>query len=797
MFKINIKTAWRSLLKNKFYSAINIFGLAVGLATGILLLLWVQNELSFDRFNKKYPDIYQLSAHFVDNGTDKTWGGVPGPLSVYAKSIPQVLAAVRIHSEFDQDISNKESNRIFGGNNMAFVDSGFFSLFNYRLLEGSPETAFPNYHSILLTRTTAAKLFGGDAGGYHAAIGKVIEFRKEPFTVTGVLEDFPENSTLQFDAIFPMAYYAKLFTGWGGNGDWKTIDADLGNFAFTTFVQLQPGASPEETGRRFSAAYKKARNGDSQAQFRLQNLASIHLVGADGNTSSLRMVQIFMLVVILLLVIASINYVNLSTARAIIRAKEVSIRKINGAGRRQLFFQFVTETSLLFCFSTLLAALLIYLLMPLYNTISGKNLSVDLFNTGTWKVAAAAIMGTLVAASIYPAIVLSSFKPVKALKGTLSPGVGIAALRKGLVVFQFSISIILLVATMIMSKQLQFIQTRDLGYDKNYVFTVPLPDEVIDRIAAVKTELKKQACIVNVATSDAYNFSDINSETSDIDWSGKVPNSNETVTQVCAEKDLIATLKIKFIEGRDFSGGPSDSDSYIINEAAAKMMQLKRPYTGQKISFHDKKGTIIGVTEDFNYQSLKVQIKPLLFFTFWNSKNILYVRTTAAQSRQAIAAVEGLYRKYGGNTPFSYHFLDVSFDAQYKTDQRAGTLFNAFAAIAIFISCLGLFGLITYTAQVKTKEIGIRKVLGASVTGIVQLLSRDFLLLVLMALVLAVPVAWWSMNQWLQGFAYRITISPWVFAAAGLLAIVIALLTVSIQAFRAARSNPVKSLRSE
>ena len=792
MIKNYFKTAWRSLWKNKFYSLINICGLAVGLATGIMLLLWVQNELSFDRFNKDYKNIYQLSSHFNNNGDDKVWTGVPGPLAVYAKSIPEVKSIVRIGSEFDQNISNKDVTKIFDGNEIAYVDSGFFSMFDYKLLEGNKASAFLNNNSVVITHSTAQKFFG-DAN----AIGKTISFKKEYFTVTGVLQNFPENSSLKYDAIFPMGFYGKQFTGSGGNGDWKTIDEDVGDYAFNTFVQLQPGADVIKTGKLFSTAYKKARNGDSNADFQLQNLATIHLITAEGNNSSLRMVQIFMLVVILLLAIASINYVNLSTARSLIRAKEVSIRKMVGAKKQQLFFQFITETFLLFCFATLLAIVLIFLLTPLYNTISGKNLSFDFSDINVLKVAAIAILGTLIVSSVYPAILLSSFKPIEALKGKITSGIGIASLRKGLVVFQFSISVILLVCTIIMSNQLKFIKNKDVGFDKSYVFSVPLTQEIVDHLGSVKTELKKQTAILNVASSDAYSFSDINGETGDLDWALKTPENNMTITQLAADKDLIPTMKIKFIEGGNFSGTPADSANFILNETAVKKMGLKQPYIGQQISLHDRKGTIIGVTEDFNFQSLKLKIKPLIFFTFWGSGNILYVRTTAANAQQAIASVHDQYKKYSGNTPFSYYFLDKTFDAQYKTDQRQGTLFNVFAGIAIFISCLGLFGLATYTAQVKIKEIGIRKVLGASVNGIIQLISKDFLKLVIIAIIIAIPVAWWAMSKWLEGFAYRINISWWAFALAALLSIFIAFITISFQALKAALANPVDSLRSE
>jgi putative ABC transport system permease protein len=792
MFKNYFKTAWRSLLKNKFYTVINISGLAVGLATGIMLLMWVQNEKSYDKFNKDYQQIYRLSTHFNSNGEKQTWTGVPGPLAVFAKTMPAVQTIVRIQNDFDQVLSNKDRTKIFDGNKVAYTDSKFFDLFTFQLLTGNKAALFPNINSVVLTKSTSQKLFGDEE-----AIGKTIIFFKTNFTVTGVLADFPENSSIKYDAIFPMGYYAQQFTANGGNGDWKTIDEDMGDFSFTTFVKLQPNANPEKIAQQFSADYKKARNGDTQASFGLQKLADIHLVTADGNNAALRMLQIFMLVVILLLAIASINYVNLSTARSLIRAKEVGIRKIIGAKKRQLFFQFTIETILLFCFATVLAIVLITLLMPLYNDISGKTLSFNIKDINVWKVVGLAVVGTLVASSIYPAFLLSSFKPIESLKGKIATGFGIATFRKALVVFQFAISVVLLVSTIIMGNQMSFIKNKDLGYDKNYVFSVPLTQEVVDHVDAVKNELKNDPAILNVSASDAYDLTNMSSSTGDLDWKTKPANSNMMITQLSADKDFIPTMKMSFIEGSNFTGTPADTSYFILNETAVKKMGLKPPYVGQQISLHGKPGTIKGVLHDFNFQSLKEKISPLIFFNFWMTRNILYVRTTAANAQQAIASVEKQYKKYAGDSPFSYTFLDKNFEAQYKTDQRSGVLFKVFSGIAILISCLGLFGLATYTAETKKKEIGIRKVLGSSVSGIVQMISKDFLKLVIISIIIAIPIAWWAMNKWLEGFAYRVNISWWVFAIAGVVALLIALITVSFQSIKAAIANPVESLRSE
>ncbi|GAA4307111.1 ABC transporter permease [Compostibacter hankyongensis] len=792
MIKHHFRTAWKNLKANRFYSLINISGLAIGLAAGIMVLLWVQDELSFDRFHKDYRDIYQLSAHFKANGKEMTVDGIPGPLSVFSRSMPEVESLVRILPDVDQVLSDVAHDKVIDGHQTAFVDSTFFRIFDFRLLYGSKATLFPDNNAVVVTQSTAEKFFGSAA----AAMGKTLVFQKNNFRVTGVLQDFPQNSSLHYDALFPMGYYGRQFTANGGNGEWKTIDQDLGDYNFRDFVKLRPGADPVKTGRAFSEAYKKARNGDSQSNFQLHPLSSIHLTGTDGNDAKLKMVRIFMLVGILLLLIAGINYVNLSTARSLVRAREVSIRKIVGAAKRQLFFQFFIETFLLFCLAALIAIGLMALLMPLYNRISDKTLHFTLADMQMWKVIGWAILGTLLVSSIYPAILLSSFNPIRSLKGKLSPGLGTTLFRKMLVIFQFVISVVLIISTLVISRQMGYIRNKDLGFDKSYVFRVPLTSDVVNHIDVVKQELLRQPDILNVSISNIYDLSDFWSSTSDIEWQGKPDNVNMMISQANIDKDFIPTLKIQYLEGGGLSGTPADSNHYILNETAVKKMGLKPPYTGQPISFHNRKGTIIGVVKDFNFQSLKATIEPMLLFS-WFRGNILYVRTTATGAKQAIATTEKEYKKYAGYMPFSYSFLDKQFEEQYRSDQRTGMLFNLFAAIAIFISCLGLFGLATYTAQVRIKEVGIRKVLGATVGNVTALLSVDFLRLVLIAIVAAIPLAWWGMSSWLNNFAYRTRVSWWIFLVAGLSAILIALATVSFQAIRAALANPVKSLRTE
>lgn len=791
MIKNYLKTAWRNLKASKFYTLINMSGLAIGLATAIMLLLWVRHELSYDRFHQDYRNIYLLSAHFMSGDKETSWSGVPGALSVFAKSIPQVRSLVRISEDEGQVLADGDRRKLIDGNHTAFVDSTFFSIFDFPLLRGHRQQLFPNSHSAVISRSLAVKIFNS-----VDVLGKLILFRKEHFTITGVMEDFPENSSLQLDALFPMSLYAQQFTANGGNGDWKTIDEDLGNYAFKTYVKLQASTDPAAAARDFTAAYKKARNGDSKTKFTLQNLAGIHLTAIDGNDAALKMVHIFLLVAILLLAIAAINYVNLSTARSLIRAREVGIRKIIGATKFQLFFQFVTETLLLFAVATAIAIGLIFLLMPLYNRISGKALHFSLADAQMWKVIGVSILGTLAASSIYPALVLSSFRPAQSIKGRAAGGMSAGLFRKILVVFQFTISVCLIISTLVISRQMAYVRQMDLGYDKNYVFTVPLSHEVVNHIDAVKNELKKETGVVGVSLSNIYDMSNFGNATGDLNWEGKPEGRSQIIGQALVDEDFIPTMGIQLLEGGNFSGSPADSNHYIVNEAAVKAMGLKPPYVGQPITFHERPGVIIGVMKDFNFQPLKEKITPILFFTRWKG-NILFIRTTAKDAQQAIAAAERQYKKYAGDLPFSYSFLDKQFEEKYRADQRAGMLFKLFALIAIFISCLGLLGLATYMAQVRTKEIGVRKVLGASIANVVNLLGKDFILLVALAILLAVPAAWYGMNKWLEDFAYRITIRWWMFALAGLLAIFIAMATISYQAIKAAVANPVNALRNE
>lgn len=799
MFRHYFKTAWRNLKVNKFYSILNISGLAVGLASGIMLLLWVQNEFSFDKFNKQYKNIYQVNSHISLEGKSLPWQGAPAPLSRMAKSIPGIISVLRMVSGkenpslSDRVLSNADLTKIFDNNRIVYVDNDFLNFFGYKLLYGKRNSFLPDARSVVLTQSTARKLFNTDN-----AIGKIVRFDKNNFVVSAVLQDFPDNSSLQYDAIFPIGYYAEQFTANGGNHGWKTIDDDVNDYSFRTFLLVNALDNTSNIETQLTYLFNETRNGQTPTTFRLQNLGDLHLTGIDDNNAALQMVRIMALVAILILIIACINYINLSTARSMIRIKEVSIKKIIGANRRQLFLQFISETLLTFLFAMVIAIGLIILLKPLYDRITGEQLSFSLFNFSSIKIFVAAFSGMLLISSIYPALLLSSFKPLGAIRDKGLMGIKTASLREILVTLQFVVSFILLVSTIAMSKQMVYIRNKDLGYDRNYVFTVTFPYQSAKSSDVIENELLSQKGILNVSFSDTKDITNVMDVSGDILWAGKKGDAPFMVWRVYADKNFIPLMKYHFIAGGNFTGTPSDDNKYILNETAVKAMGLKPPYIGTKIGYDGKvDGEIVGVIKDFNFESLKDPIGPLVIRPRMY-KHILYVRTTAMGAQNAISASEKQFQKYNTDkAPFSYNFIDKSFDAHYKSQQRAGTLFNVFAAIAIFISCLGLFGLATYTAQVKTKEIGIRKVLGASVGGIVRLISKDFLKLVVTAIVIATPVAYWAMNKWLNNFAYKTSIGATTFIAAATLILLIAFGTIGLKAFKAARANPVKSLKTE
>jgi putative ABC transport system permease protein len=788
MFKNYFKTAWRNLVKNRFYSLINIAGLTMGLAVGILILLWVQDELSFDKFHKNADNIYKLENRVGTGSSIQIWQSTVAPIGLMAKSeLPQVKAAVRTTQNGNYSLFTY-GDKTFKENNTLFADATIFSVFDFPLLKGNNAQPFKDDHSIIINETIAKKYFGADD-----PIGKVITAEdKTPFTVTAVMKDLPKNSSFQFEILFPFSLLKT--TAFDGRGAGPGMDNDFHQFNYATYFLLQPGTDLKKLSAQIRNIHLRNKADDTDIDYLLQEINKVHLYHSDGSDAGFSSIRMFIIIALLILVIACINYVNLSTARAMLRAKEISLRKIIGAARIQLFMQFIVETALLFLLATILAIGAIYLLIPLFNQVSGKELVFDLSSYHMWKIIGCTIAGTLIASSIYPALLLSSFEPLKALKGKISARVSDVVFRRVLVVVQFTFSIVLIAGTFVIGNQLDYIRSKELGYDKEHVFAFFMRD-MSSHYDAAKANLLKTPGISEV-TKAGGNIIQMGGQTGNNSWDGKGANETFMVHPMSIDKDFIPFFNIKLVAGNNFTGAVADSTHFIMNETAIKTLGFKDPI-GKRFRLWNTDGTIIGVVKDFHFASMKQKIEPAIFEYKPQKDGAIYIKTTGQGATAAIAAAEVEWKQYNAGYPFGYTFLDDSFNKLYQSEQRTGTLFNVFAMIAIIISCLGLFGLAAFTAQIRTREIGVRKVLGASVSTIISLLARDFIKLVLVAIVIAVPLAWYMMDKWLQDFAYKINIGWSVFLLSGAIAILIAIITISFQSIKAALANPVKSLRTE
>lgn len=786
MIKNYFKTAWRNLWKNKFYSLITITGLTVGLCVGMLILLWVQDELSYDAFHKKADNIYRLENRVGTGNSTQIWKVTAAPIGKMAKDeLPEVKDAVRVcYNYYFNQFHTGE--KVFNEEHKFFTDPSFFNVFDFGLIRGDKENPFKDDYSVVMTASAARRYFGDSD-----PLGKVITAEDSTrFTVTGVIADFPKNSTFDYDMLFPMSLYAKKQLA-----DGKTLDTDFNQYEYETYLLLQPGTSLGALATRLRNIHLRMKSDDTDILYLPFPIKKMHLFNADGTEAGMETVRMFTIIALLILVIACINYVNLSTARSMLRSREVSLRKIVGAGKLQLFFQFILETALLFVLAAALAMMLIPLLMPVFNSISGKQLEFDLRNPHIWKVIGGTIAGTLIVSSIYPALLLSSFEPLKALKGKVALRINDAFFRKALVVTQFTLSVILIAGTLVISRQLQYIRSKELGYDKEHVFSFFMKD-MGPHYEAVKAELLKNPGIRGVTRSSNGMIVNLSNQTGNTDYEGKGAAETFMVYPLAIDKDYIPFFKLKMVAGTNFTGMPIDSSHVILNETAVRNAGIKDPI-GKRFRLWKNEATIVGVVKDFHFASMKKAIEPVVLYYNPNNNWQISIKTTGADAAKAIAAAGAEWKKYNPAFPFSYTFLDESFSRLYQTEERTGTLFNIFAGIAILISCLGLLGLTAYTAQVRTREIGVRKVLGASVPGIVGLLARDFIRLVLIAIVVAIPVAWYAMNKWLQDFAYKTNLDWTVFVLSGLLAILIAVVTISFQSVKAALVNPVKSLKQQ
>ncbi|MEP6613612.1 MAG: ABC transporter permease [Mucilaginibacter sp.] len=788
MFNTYFKLAYRNITKDKAYSIINITGLAIGLASSILILLWVQNELSYDKFHKNAGQIYRIACDFGDSKSAANSAGMPGGLKA---ELPVIKNAVRLGQSTATLLET--GNKKFDEKRVFYADASFMDVFSYPLVKGDRATALKQVDAVLVTQEMATKYFGNED-----PIGKVIrKDNQENVVVTGVLANIPANSDLQFDFILPMASLAKTFD------DLKNNTWD--NFNLFDYVQLDKSFDPSAPNllrleKQIDQIFQKHSPG-TKALFHLQPLTKIHLaperLGDLPGHGNAQYVNIFFIIAILILVVACINFMNLATARSARRAKEIGLRKVAGAVRGQLILQFLSESVFISFLSLLLAIVIVSLFLPVFNELASRKLSIDVSDARLWlSLFGIALLTGLISGS-YPALFLSGFNPVKVLKGNVKSMGGNLLFRNTLVVIQFMVSIILLVGTVVIYNQLKFIKDRNPGFEKANLLYIPMTGDIWNKQQAFKNELKQ-----NPLTSDFTIITDLPTKllgwTVSVNWDGKDPHSQISIPVMAVNEDFTHTFRMKLAAGRSFSRAfKTDSNNYMINEKMAGIMGLNASTAvGKPITLWGNKGTIVGVVKDFNFKPVQQAIEPLVM-PFNKIGGFAVIRTLPGKTNTTIQALAKISRQLNPAYPFKFDFLDQDLANLYKGEQQMGNIFNLFAALGIFISCLGLYGLSAFMAEQRTKEIGVRKVLGASVFNLVYLLSSGLTRLILIAIIIAVPLSWYAVNSWLAGFAYHINVSWLVFFTASLAALSIAWLTVSYESIKAAIVNPIKSLRTE
>lgn len=794
MIKNYIKIAFRNLWRHKSFSLINIIGLAVGMTACLLIFMYVKFELSYDKFNQNFDQVYRLNTDIKTPNEVLHWSSASAPMGPALKAdYPEVKEVARI---FGASYLVESNNQKFQENNISFADPAIFKIFTLPLVKGNPETALKDPFSVVITETTAKKYFGN-----NDPIGKPLLLDgKHPAMITGVMKDIPDNSHINFDMLISESTMEKL----------KMFNPnEWGNFNNYTYLLLPEGYDAAKLQAKLPAFLKRhisedlRRKGHDFTLF-VEPLSAVYMDvvrGAPVN-GSIDNVYIFSVIAIFILIIACINFINLTTARASERAKEVGIRKVIGAAKNQLTTQFLAESIIICTISFLLSGLLSLLLLPLFNQLSGKIISHNILEHGYILIlfVMALVIGFM--AGIYPALVLTAFNITSVLKGRFTTSVKGVFLRKGLVVVQFTVSIVLIVGTIVVYNQLNYMRNQSLGFKKDQMMIVDFSGDsaVESRYKSIKDELKQIHGVITASASSTTPGNGGPMAYSQVEGkSGALQEMNVNLYDV--DYDFIPQYGLQIIAGRTFSTDfPTDSSkSLIINEAALKLLGYSAPnqVIGKRFSQWGRQGTVIGVVKDFHYESLHETIKPLSFRINPKNTGVFTLNISGGNIPNTVASVQDKWKTLVPERPFSYTFLDDNFNKQYATQERFGKLFLYFAVLAIFISCLGLLGLASYSTLQRTREIGIRKVLGATVPGIVNMLSKEFLLLVIIAAVIAFPLSWYGMHTWLQDFAYKISIGWWVFAIAGVLSVIIAITTVSFQAIRAALANPVKSLRSE
>jgi putative ABC transport system permease protein len=824
MFKNYLKTAWRNLKRNKVNSILNISGLAIAMACVIMIVMYVTDELSYDRFFANADHLFQVNMTVADNGgPENTTGGNTAPAvgPALKDMYPEVESYARVYRPGDVIVrydGRAKAENFYSEKNILAVDSGFLQVFNYQLSQGNAAACLQKSNSVVITEATAKKYFGDEN-----PIGKILLFDtdRKPFLVTAVLKNIPSNSSFQFDMLAPISAYPEVKKrswnwGWLQVNTWvklkNTVSVDL-----VSMAKLEARFPEMVKERAFSKgnSYEDFVKKGNRLRYSLMPFTSVHLhsipmqVPARLTTlSDIKYVYIFSIIALFIIILACVNFMNLSTAQSATRAKEVGIRKVMGSIKTQLIRQFLTEAMLYSFVATIIGLLLVLLLLKPFNEVAGKSLAFNSIITGhIWLFVLGLCLFTGLLAGLYPAFYLTSFKPVEVLKGVklFRNNVADLLIRNGLVVFQFTISVVLIICTIVVFEQLKYEQGKDLGLNKENVVVIANTKRLGNTEESFREELKRQPGVIEASISSSIpskgNFGD-----------GYLPEATETdkpllseigLSSFMVDNDFIPTLKMQILQGRNFSKEFNDSASIIINETAADKIGWKEP-VGKYISYpgNSQRFKVIAVVKDFNVASLHELVEPFALFnassrTYNLHTSFISVRLRPGKMNEQIGGMEAKWKSFAPATPFDFSFLDGEFDALYRSEQRMGTVFGIFTFLSIFVACLGLFGLSIFTAERRKKEIGVRKVLGASVQTVVGLLSGEFLKLVTIASLIAFPVARLAMNKWLEDFAYRISMGWQIFFIAGASAMAIALITVSFHAIKAAIANPVKALRSE
>ncbi len=788
MFKNYFKTAFRTFVKQRGYTFINISGLTIGLVTSLLILLWINDEVSIDKFHTNDTKLYQVLRNmYLTDGQVFTTTAVPKPLhEVLKNEYPEVEHAVLLSWENELLFQREgETHREKG----RFASPEFFEIFTYPLLAGDKKSILKDIHSVVISENIASKFFGQDWAKQNAAVGQTLRIdNRQDFKVTGVFESITEMSSYQFDFVIPVEEYNK-------RNSWVE---DWGNNGLRMVMTLNNVVDIDALNEKIEQEINKhTEQGDNQLFLQKYSEQYLYSSFENGVNDGGRIdyVKTFFVVAVFILVIASINFMNLATARSTGRAKEIGVRKVLGARRGSLRIQFMTESILMTLVSTILAIALVQLLLPGFNTLTSKSITIDYLGTEFWIITLGISLFTGLLSGSYPAFFLSSFKITKVIKGTLRHSKGAAFFRQGLVVFQFGMSILLIIGTITVYNQISYIMSKNLGLDKENLLYLELEGETDKKFETFKNELLKIPQITSV-TSTNQNPISVGQSTTSPKWEGKNEDDQLLFNIITTNFDFIKTMDMELIEGRDFMEEfINDSASFIINEECAGVMGMDNP-VGQPLSLWGTDGKIVGLVKDFHMSSMYQQIEPVIIRFDPENKFYCFMRIEG-EIGKVLADIEAVHKAFNPALPFNYQFLDENYEERYSSEKVIGKLSNYFAAMAIFISCLGLFGLASYTAEQRTKEIGIRKVLGATVANLVLLLSNDFIKLILIAFVISAPIAFYFANGWLENFVYKTELRLNVFLVAGFGALIIAGFTVGFKSLQAAIANPTDSLKDE